>query len=151
MQRVIISDTSCLVILSKINKLHILNKLFGSLMITQEVADEFGEYLPDWIEIRSAKYQSSQILINSSIDLGEASSIALATEFKSPLIILDDLKARNFAESLKLSYTGTIGILLNAKKKKIIPNLKEILDQIEKTDFRLSKSLIDHVLMLAGE
>ena len=120
-------------------------------MITPEVADEFGEYIPDWIEIRSAKHQSSQTLINSSIDLGEASSIALATEFKSPLLILDDIKARNFAESLKLSYTGTIGVLLDAKKKKIIPSLKEILDQIEKTDFRLSKSLIDHVLKLAGE
>lgn len=62
MQRLIISDTSCLVILSKINKLHILHNLFGNIIITPEVADEFGEHIPDWIEIRSAKDQTSQIL-----------------------------------------------------------------------------------------
>lgn len=151
MQRIIIADTSCLVILSKINKLHILNELFGKIVITPEVASEFGEEIPDWIEIRNTKDQSSQTLIKSSIDLGEASSIALALEFTNPLLILDDLKARNFAESLELTITGTIGVLLNAKMKKIIPDMKTVLNQIEKTDFRLSKSLIDQVLNLSGE
>ena len=151
MQSVIISDTSCLVILSKINKLHILNDLFGNIIITTEVAAEFGEEIPKWIELRDAKDQLPQTLINSSIDLGEASSIALAIELTDPLLILDDLKARNFAESLNLSFTGTIGVLMNAKSKKIIPNLKVVLDQIQKTDFRISKNLIEQALKLSGE
>jgi len=90
-------------------------------------------------------------LINSSIDLGEASSIALAMEFPDPLLILDDLKARNFAESLNLSFTGTIGVLMNAKRNQIIPNLKAVFNQIEKTDFRISKNLINQALKLSGE
>ncbi len=69
MQRIIISDTSCLVILSKINKLNILNNLFGNVIITQEVADEFGESLPDWIDIMNAKDKVSQTLIGSSIEV----------------------------------------------------------------------------------
>jgi predicted nucleic acid-binding protein len=151
MQSVIIADTSCLVILSKINKLHILNDLYGNIIITTEVAAEFGEEIPKWIDVRDIKNQISQTLINSSIDLGEASSIALAMEFPDPLLILDDLKARNFAESLNLSFTGTIGVLMNAKRKQIIPNLKAVFSQIEKTDFRISKDLINQALKLSGE
>lgn len=151
MRNVIISDTSCLIILSKINKLHILNELFSNIIITTDVAAEFGEEIPKWIEVRDAKDQVSLTLIKSSIDLGEASSIALAMEYTDPLLILDDLKARNFAESLNLSFTGTIGVLMNARSKKIIPNLKTVLNQIEKTDFRISKNLIDQALKLSGE
>ena len=151
MPSVIISDTSCLIILSKIDELFILEKLFGNVIITPEVAEEFGDKLPNWIKVQKAKDQISQRLINSSLDLGEASSIALAIEFEEPLLILDDLKARNFADNLRLSYTGTFGILLDAKKNKIIDNIKESLNQIEKTDFRLSKKLIDFVLELANE
>jgi predicted nucleic acid-binding protein len=151
MPNVIISDTSCLIILSKINKLFILEKLFGNLIITPEVEIEFGGELPNWIRVQKAKDQTSQTLINSSLDLGEASSIALAIEFENPLLILDDLKARNFAESLRLSYTGTFGVLLDAKKRKIIDNVKDSLTQIEKTDFSLSKKLTDYVLALASE
>jgi predicted nucleic acid-binding protein len=94
------------------------------------------------------KYQA---LVNVSLDLGESSAIALAIEYKEPLLILDDLKARNFAESLNIPYTGTIGILLNAQKKEIIKNLKEVLSLIKRTDFRLSEELIDLALKLSGE
>ena len=55
MPNVIISDTSCLIILSKIDKLFILNKLFGNVIITPEIAKEFGDKLPNWIKIQKAK------------------------------------------------------------------------------------------------
>jgi predicted nucleic acid-binding protein len=151
MQNVLISDTSCLVILSKINKLHLLNQLFGKILITPEIADEYGKFLPEWIEIRNPKDKISQKIINASLDLGEASVIALAMEFENPLLILDDLKARNFAESINLPYTGTMGVLLDAKKNSFMSSLKNILEQIDQTDFRISEALIDHVLKLGGE
>lgn len=151
MPSVIISDTSCLIILSKIDKLFILEKLFGKIIVTPEVADEFGDKLPSWIKIQGAENLEIQKLINSSVDLGESSSIALAIEFEKPLLILDDLKARNFAESLKISYTGTFGVILDAKKYRIINNVKELLNQIQSTDFRMSKNLVRAVLELANE
>ncbi|MBK6536412.1 MAG: hypothetical protein IPG09_01110 [Ignavibacteria bacterium] len=48
---------------------------------------------------------------------GEASAIALAVEIKDCTVILDDLKARNIAEKLKLDITGTIGVIIKAKNK----------------------------------
>ena len=51
MPAVIISDTSCLILLDKIQELAILKNLFGQVVTTQIVADEFGGLLPEWIVI----------------------------------------------------------------------------------------------------
>jgi len=45
----IIADTSVLIVLSKINRLHILKEIFNSITITPEIHHEFGEELPDWM------------------------------------------------------------------------------------------------------
>ena len=50
-----------------------------------------------------------------------------------------------------MPYTGTVGVLLNARKNGIIENMGEIIALIERTDFRLSKELKDLALRLAGE
>jgi len=51
MQRVIISDTSCLILLDKIGELNLLNKLHGQVTVTQEIANEFRKELPGWFKI----------------------------------------------------------------------------------------------------
>ncbi len=51
MFRVIISDTSCLIILRNIELLNILHDLFGEIIITPQVREEFGDKLPAWIKI----------------------------------------------------------------------------------------------------
>ena len=51
MQKVIISDTSCLILLDKIGELNLLNKLFGQVTVTQEIANEFRKELPGWFKI----------------------------------------------------------------------------------------------------
>ena len=50
MHKIIISDTSCLIILSKIGELDLLQKLYKTIVTTLEIAEEFGEELPNWIE-----------------------------------------------------------------------------------------------------
>lgn len=51
MPRVIISDTSCIILLDKIGYLNILHKLFGKVLITSIVANEFGKQIPEYFEI----------------------------------------------------------------------------------------------------
>lgn len=57
MQATIISDTSCLILLEKIGALNLLQKLFGKIVTTQIVADEFGKHLPDWIRVQTQMIQ----------------------------------------------------------------------------------------------
>ena len=51
--KVIIADTSCLILFDKINHLEILQDTFVELIVTDEVVQEFGSELPDWITLRS--------------------------------------------------------------------------------------------------
>lgn len=54
MSGIIIADTSCLILLEKINFLNILETLFSRVTITPEVLEEFGRPLPDYIEVSPA-------------------------------------------------------------------------------------------------
>ena len=108
MHRTIISDTSCLILLEKIGELSILNKLFGNITTTSEVAEEFGQQLPPWFEIKDPKDKNYQAIIEASVDKGEASAIALAIELDDCLLIIDDLKGRKFAHQLGLTIIGLL-------------------------------------------
>ncbi len=117
MHKAIISDTSCLILLEKIGELNILQKLFGLIITTPEVAEEYGLPLPSWIEIKTPLDKKYQSIIEASVDKGEASAIALAVEFDDCLLIIDDLKGRRFANQLGLTFTGTLGVIVNQCKQ----------------------------------
>ncbi len=102
MPKIIIADTSCLILLDKIGELQLLNALFGTITLTQEIRDEYHQYLPDWFEIKNPINRTYQKILEASLDSGEASAIALAIEHKGCLLIMDDLKGRRYAENLGL-------------------------------------------------
>lgn len=141
MQRVIISDTSCLILLDKIGELALLNKLYGEITITQEIADEFKEDLPDWFRIENASNKTYQKILEASLDRGEASAIAFAIEHNDCLLIIDDFKGRKYAQQLGLKITGTLGVIIAAKLNRHIASVRPILEKIKLTDFRLTPEL----------
>lgn len=141
MHKTIISDTSCFIILTNINELDILHKVYQKILTTQEIAIEYGEALPEWVEIVTVKDKYRQQLLEMQIDKGESSAIALALETPDSTVILDDYKARKIAQQLGIIYTGTIGVIIKAKLKEIIPSIKPILEKIKQTDFRLSSEI----------
>ncbi len=95
MQRIIIADVSCLILLDKINKLDLLKILFHTITITPEVASEFKNSLPVWIEFRNVGDKTLQLFIEKFVDKGEASAIALAKELRNSLLIIDRFKRKN--------------------------------------------------------
>ena len=141
MHKTIISDTSCFIILTNINELDILHKVYQKILTTQEIAIEYGEALPEWVEIVTVKDKYRQQLLEMQIDKGESSAIALAIETPDSIVILDDYKARKIAQQLGIIYTGTIGVIIKAKLKEIIPSIKPLLEKIKQTDFRLSSEI----------
>jgi predicted nucleic acid-binding protein len=85
------------------------------------------------------------------IDKGESSAIALALETQNCTLILDDYKARKIAEQLGITFTGTIGVIIKAKLKEIIPSIKPLLEKIKQTNFRLSEDIELQALKEANE
>ncbi len=151
MPKVIISDTSCLIILTKIGELDLLRQLYKTVTITQDILLEYGENLPDWIEVQQVKDNYRQQLLEMQIGKGEASAIALALETADNIVILDDWKARKVAERLGLSVTGTLGVIIKAKNSGIIPTIKPYLNKIRETNFRISDELEQIALKEANE
>lgn len=141
MHKIIISDTSCFIVLANIGELDILQKLYGKIFTTPEIVSEYGDALPDWVEIQNATDKFSQQLLEIQIDKGEASAIALAMENSGSTLILDDYKARKIAEQLGIDITGTIGVIIKAKLKGIITSIKPLLEKISLTDFRLAADI----------
>jgi predicted nucleic acid-binding protein len=128
-----------------------LKSLFGNITVTKTVADEFGNVLPEFVEIENPKNKNYQKILESFLDPGEASAIALALEKEECLLIIDEFKGRREAKQLGLNYTGTLGILIVAKEKGLINSVTEIIKEIGKTDFRINEKLINEVKRKSGE
>ena len=148
---VVIADTSCLISLSRIEGLHLLKALYSEIYITHEVANEFGEAIPEWISIRKVTDLHNQQILSMILDEGEASAIALAYEFEKTLLILDDLKGRKEAIRLGFQITGTLGILSKARSTGIIPALKPQIDKLLAAGFRISPKVYEELLVKSGE
>lgn len=151
MPEVVISDTSCLILLKKIDELDLLNLCYKNVLVTDVIALEFGEPLPSWIHVKRVKDQNTQTALQQLVDPGEASAFALALEVPNSVLIVDDRTARKVAKSLNLKTTGTLGVLIQAKKRHLIATVRPILAKIAATDFRISQRLVNKVLELAGE
>jgi hypothetical protein len=136
---------------SQNSELDVLHKVYSQIATTIDVAIEYGYTLPEWVEIIEVKDKSKQLLLELQIDKGESSAIALALEFPGSTVILDDIKAPKIAEKLGLTYTGTIGVIVKAKLTGILPSIKQIIEKIKQTDFRLSEEIELQALHLAKE
>lgn len=148
---VVVSDSSCLIVLKRINRLILLQQLFEVIYITSEVYSEVGEVLPDWIIVKKANNINLQHALELELDSGEASSLALCSEFENSLLIIDERRGRLIAQKMKQQIRGTLGLFLDAKEKGIISTILPILIEMENEGFRISSELKFNVLKLAGE
>ena len=151
MDKIIISDTSCLIALSKIERLHLLKDLYSEIIITNDVYLEFGGSLPEWIIIADVKDKQIQKDLEERLDKGEASSIALALEIDDSMLIIDEIKGRRIAQSFDIDIIGTIGIILLADKKGLISDVIGTILRLVNKGFRLSDKLINKIIEKYGQ
>jgi len=147
----VLADASVLITLDNIGRLDLLREMYGSITITPEVSQEFGDPLPEWVKAQAPNPSETVRALSAVVDQGEASLIALALECKNPLILLDDLKARKLATRLDLRFSGLLGVLLKAKQNGILPAVRPLLNDLKAKRFRLSSDMEQTLLKLAGE
>ncbi|WP_017294223.1 DUF3368 domain-containing protein [Geminocystis herdmanii] len=149
MNQIIIADSTCLIGLERIGKLEILPQLFDSILIPPKVAEEFGFTL-SWLNVVNITDKGLVCALTMIVDDGEAEAITLAYETKVK-VILDDQQARKVARNMKVTFIGTIGILIQAKQCGIIQSIKPLLDDLENNNFYLSKNLKQEALTIVNE
>lgn len=159
--RIVISNTSPLVYLHQIGQIGLLRSLYGRVIVPQAVQDELhagaviGCAVPEvtkipWIEVQPL---TDRALLPAVVDLGlgEAEAIALSLSSPRSLLILDDALGRRIANSHRLTYTGTLGVLVKAKQEGFIARLAPLIEALRRTTMFLSFELIALVLAEAGE
>ena len=95
----------------------------------------------EWIKIEQIQDRKS-ISYFLDLDKGEAEAIVLATESEADLILLDESLGRFHAKHAGLRVTGTIGILVKAKKQGLISELKPLILELKEKGVWLSESFI---------
>lgn len=156
----VIINNSPLVALWELGHLALLRALYTKVLMPEEVAEEFLRKEPmaretaleeaTWLEV----VQLAIPLDDSDypeLERGEAAVLALAAERGARLVIFDDLDARQYAQRLHLTVTGTVGILLEAKKKGLIDVIEPLLTDLRNNGMYLGDAVIVHALQLAGE
>ncbi len=152
-----VSNTSPLILLDKVGYLWILGNLFEKVLIPPAVDAEWlrpGRYVvPKWLSVATLTPEAIDTAkkLSQNIDVGEAEAIALYQSIKAELLLLDDLNGRRLAKGMGFSVVGTLGILISAKQKGIIPELKPILDLLKKHRFYITDEAMQKALKLANE
>jgi hypothetical protein len=148
----VLCDSSSLIALEQIGRLGLLQSLFEELLITPAVAKEVSGSvrLFSWLLVTEPPELASRVL-QRTLGPGESETIALAVEMRPDFVILDDKAARRVATGLGLPVIGTVGILLKAREKGLIPALRPLLDRLREASFHISPSLLRAALLAAGE
>jgi predicted nucleic acid-binding protein len=141
--KIVISDTSCLIAFTNIGRLDLLQTICPSVITTPEVAAEYKIPLLQWVTIRTVKDETKIKSINTLLGLGESSAIALALEIENALIILDDKRARSYAKNVGLTYTGIVGLLRLGYRKGFIHDIDTIISALHSIQFHLPDNVED--------
>lgn len=145
-----VSNSSCQIGLERIQRTEILAQSFDVILIPPAVQEEIG-FSKEWLGVKPVQNHPLVNVLGTQIGLGESESIALAMEEGDVFVILDDKKARRIARQILPRVIGTIGILLRAKRKGIIKEIKPILDALNAVNFRICDSLYRQAIELAKE
>jgi predicted nucleic acid-binding protein len=150
----VVSNSSPLIALVRIERFDLVPALLQSVVIPPAVAREIAPSIPDlppWVSVRVPSGRSSVPTLRGRLGAGEREAIALAVAINAEAIVLDDLPARRAAEAAGLSVVGTLGLLLEAKRKGVLDAIRPELDKLLASSFFLSEQLYDKLLRLAGE
>jgi len=149
----VITNASPLIAFERLQRLDLLPQLFNVLHIPPAVRREvFGAHAaPTWIVEQHLSQPISRQILAARLGAGESEAIALALEVTPRYVLLDDLAARRLAQSFNLNVLGTVGLLLLARQRNLLPALRPSLDALLVADFRISEALYDFALAQAGE
>ena len=152
MRRLVITDTSCLIALERVERLDLLPRLYDTVVAPPAVIAEFGKR-PSWLrEEPVPDTLAVNALIARRLDPGEAEAIVLARATPQALLLIDEARGRKIAVALGLPIIGTAGLLAVAKSAGLLPAVKPILDTLrDEHDFHLADRHYEQVLREAGE
>ena len=157
--RKIVSNATPIISLAVIDRLALLENIFSKIYIAEAVYDEitsarypgYKELDSHFFEVKRINDRESLDSLLNDLDLGETESILLASEIKADALIMDERSGYKIAQKKGLPVIGTLTVLLIAKKRGMIKEVKPVLDQMIQKGRWYSKYVYDYFLRSIGE
>jgi predicted nucleic acid-binding protein len=157
----VVCNTSPLLVLAKIQRLGLLTQLYARLVIPGAVVDEVGaKAAAAAAQIQAlvatprvtVQRATPQTLAGLPVDLGpgEREAIALALEIAADLVVLDDQVGRRLARARGLQVTGTVGVLVEAWSRGLLPALRPELDRLRDAGLWLADAFYQRLCQTEG-
>ncbi len=157
---IVVSDASPLIALAAIGRFDLLPALYGEVLIPKAVYEEVvvrgsGEPGADevrmarWLHVEEAPHPSADLLEN--LDRGEAEAIALAAHRKAERVLIDERRGRRAAQAHGLHVIGTLGVLIEAKRRGLESELRPALDALRAHGSYLSEHVVEQALRSVSE
>ena len=159
MQKIIVNSTP-LIVLGNIGYLWILKEMYGKIIIPRAVYDEVTVHndvasnllkSERWIKVDDSVVGADRKMYRARLHAGEVEVMILAQEQAADMVIIDDNEAKKTAKYLGLNVTGTLGVLMTARKKDMISSLEEVLEKLENVGFYIGDELKENILRHVGE
>ena len=147
---VVIADSSPLNYLTIIGSVDLLRRLYGTVIVPQQVISELTDSaapedvrkwasdLPNWIDLREIVVGDDDMM---HLDPGERAAIVLAQSEPGALLLIDETAGRIEASRRGIRNTGTLGVLRAAALKDYL-DLPTALARLLETNFRVSMELV---------
>jgi predicted nucleic acid-binding protein len=156
--KVVIADACAIISLIHIGRIDLIEKVFGDFYIANAVWMVLCKYDDpnfDSVQLQclveKVKDISSKNYLSLIMDFGESESVILYEELQADYLLIDDKKARLIAESIGVNCIGTLGLLIKAKQKGLLTELKPIFEKIVLDGRYFSKKLLNDILVKTGE
>ncbi len=157
-----ICNTSPLQYLHQLDRLELLPRMLGAIIVPPAVVQEIavgrsqGMEVPDlgalnWVRVETPARVPEELVIDRQLGPGERGVLALGVARPDRLLVLDDAKARLTAVRLKLRLIGTLGILQLARQAGFIKQLRPDFDRLDSIGFRYARELRTGLLREFGE
>ena len=158
---IVISDTTPIISLLKINQLELLNHLFGEVQVPDAVYEELisnTKFQKEAEKILGAEYikkvvvedKKSVTLLRraTGLDAGESEAIILSDEIKADLLLMDELKGRQVAKQMGLNIMGTVGTLMTAFDEELLSaeEIEQCIDVLRSNGRHISEKLYEQLL-----
>jgi uncharacterized protein len=155
----IVVNTTPIISLACVGHLDLFEKLFGKIIIAKAVYNEikakqnygYQEIDHACIEVRQIQGYLYKDFLLKELDSGEAETIILAKEINAEFVIIDESLGYKIANNVGLTAIRTLAVLLNAKEKGHITQIKPLLDEMIEKGRWYSNSVYRSFLTQAGE
>jgi predicted nucleic acid-binding protein len=149
----VVSNTSPLRYLILVGNVGLVEQIFRTILIPQEVERELTDpsapdavrqwmlHRPPWLQVRPSSPLPAPHL-SRGLDEGEAAAIQLALDLNADFLLMDEFLGRQAAAKAGLAVIGVLGILLESYRRRLINNPGAILGELLDAGFRLSRELI---------